>query len=161
MNLATKGPRQPGQPGSIYEWIQTSLISRTNTDFMTMGTMLKDRSSPSSARSRGDGWTKLTPRTAIFAKLFASLRPNMTSAELVEAMLSAGLDKFVLETLPEAISAPMREAIADCQAQPPVSWNTDLLTLIGRDDLNALAGENEAVSLSSTMVISNLAMHKI
>lgn len=152
--LATKGPHQSNEPGSVYEWIQRSIISRTPIPFMTLGDIMKRRSSSSRSRSSSDSWSRLTPRTAVFARLFASLRHNMTSAEFVEAMLSAGMDSLVLETLPEALSTPMREAIADCQAQPPVPWNEDLLCLIGRNDLNALAGTKEVAASSSLMVSS-------
>lgn len=152
--LATKGPRQPRQPDSIYEWIQQSLISRKNLPFMTLGDILKKWSAPANGRSSSDGCAKIAPRTAMFASLSATIRPDMTSTEFVEAMLSAGMDSLVLETLPEAISAPMREAIAECQAQPPLSWNEDLLHLVGRDDLISLAQKRKDSTSSFLKVIT-------
>lgn len=155
VSLATKGPRQPRQPDSVYEWIQQSLISRTNVPFLTLSDIQKKWTNATNGRSAGYAWAKVAPRTAMFVRLFSVIRPDMTSAEFVEAMLSAGMDNLVLETFPEAISAPMREAIAECQMQPPVSWNEHLLSLIGRDDLNSLA-QRRKVCASSLSKVSPL-----
>jgi anaphase-promoting complex subunit 1 len=55
---------------------------------------------------------------------------------MVEALHDSGVTGQVLDTLPEAIMVPLREAIVDCQAQPPVSWGKHLLSLVDREDVN-------------------------
>ena len=50
----------------------------------------------------------------------------------------------MLETLPEGIAAPLREAITQCQSDPPATWNTKQLDLIGRDDVQMLFSHDKA-----------------
>lgn len=130
--------------------------------FTTLGDIIKRPSVATNELAPSNAWTRLTARTAIFARFFALLRPDMTSPEFVEAMLSAGIDNLTLETLPEAISAPMHEAIADCQAEPPASWTENLLRMVGRDDLNNLAEEGKvATSLTSLVYNSDISWLKL
>lgn len=84
----------------------------------------------------GRYWASLTPRIASFARFFATIRPSSTPAEVVETLYTSGITSHVLDTLPEAILLPLREAIVDCQAQPPVYWGKDLLNLVDREDVN-------------------------
>lgn len=161
ISYAMKAPCQPSLPDPLYEWIQESLISRVKVPFMTLGDIIKRRAIAEKEHPSSGAWTRLTPRTAMFASFFALLRLDMTSAEFVEAMLSAGIDNFVLETLPEAIAAPMQEAIACCQAEPPASWHEGLLRLIGREDLINLAQKSKAAtSLSSSVTLTFLCTYR-
>jgi anaphase-promoting complex subunit 1 len=57
---------------------------------------------------------------------------------IVEAMHGAGMTPRVLETLPEALLAPMQDAIAMCQAKPPSSWSRELLELVNRGDISLI-----------------------
>lgn len=56
----------------------------------------------------------------------------------MEALCEAGVDTQLLETLPEAVLAPLREELTHCQTTPPTSWTANLLSLIDRDDLHML-----------------------
>jgi len=63
---------------------------------------------------------------------------NWNSIQFVEALSMAGVDSRLLETLPEAVLAPLQEVLAHCQSKPPTNWTSDLLSLVNRDDLNML-----------------------
>ncbi|KAK6592602.1 20s cyclosome subunit (apc1) [Botrytis cinerea] len=58
--------------------------------------------------------------------------------QLVEALSASGVDSLFLETLPEAILAPLQEAIVECQSEPPTTWSRELLALVGREDVTML-----------------------
>lgn len=66
------------------------------------------------------------------------MQDGWSSIEVVEALSSAGVDNLFLETLPEAILAPLQEAIVECQREPPTTWSQELLALVGREDVSML-----------------------
>jgi anaphase-promoting complex subunit 1 len=49
----------------------------------------------------------------------------------------------MLETLPEGIVAPLREAITQCQSDPMTTWDKKQLDLIGRDDVKMLLSRDK------------------
>lgn len=54
-------------------------------------------------------------------------------------MSQCGIDKGMIETLPQSLLASLQNALVQCQASPPTTWNETLLELVGREDLNRLA----------------------
>lgn len=66
------------------------------------------------------------------------MQDGWSSVKLVEALFAAGVDNLFLETLPEAILAPLQEAIVECQSEPPTTWSQELLALVGREDVSML-----------------------
>lgn len=50
-------------------------------------------------------------------------------------MSRCGFTADILETLPEAILTPLRDAISMCQSRPPTSWSKELLALVHRSDI--------------------------
>ena len=100
----------------------------------------------------------LTPRTHLFKTLSAIAEdrsPLVRSkpASIVEAICRAGFTSHILDTLPEAISVPFREAITACQSEPAISWGKKLLTLVGREDVNMLLfSEHERLAHTSLLV---------
>ena len=85
-----------------------------------------------------DQWLNLTPRTLFFAHFFSLMQADWSPTQYVEALSSAGVNLFLLETFPEAVLAPLREAIVHCQTEPPTWWSKTLLEIIGREDVNLL-----------------------
>lgn len=81
------------------------------------------------------------------------MQPGWSSAQFVEALSAAGMDSFLLETLPEAVLAPLQEALIECQSEPPTTWSKDLLALVGREDVNVLltAGQRPRPPLSNLL----------
>ena len=106
---------------------------------MTLGDVASRRSTASNKVARAsEPWSNLTPKTLLFVRFFALMKPGWSSAELVEALTTAGMDRLMLETLPEGVLASLQEAIVQCQAEPPMTWNKDLLAIVGREDVNVL-----------------------
>lgn len=68
---------------------------------------------------------------------------KLVPSETIEALAACGLTSVVLETLPDAIVAPLREAMSRCQSSPPTTWPTSLLQLIGREDLAGLSQQSQ------------------
>lgn len=66
------------------------------------------------------------------------MQADWCSTQFVEALSSAGIDILVLDTLPEAVLAPLQEAIVECQTAPPTTWSKRLLAIVGREDVNML-----------------------
>lgn len=125
----------------------------TIRDIATKSLGKKDRSV-----KREESWTKLTPRTAMFVELFHAIEPKLSSPEFVELLFSKGFNSSVLDTLPEAVVTPLREAIGECQNAPPTNWDKALLSLVGREDVNALLYPEKRITFpsSSLLVCSNL-----
>jgi len=124
---------------SIYDWIQNCLAARSLVPFLTLPEMVATRS-PASRRNAHDlsQWSRLTPRTLMLDRFFSVMQADWSPAKFVEALFTTGVDLFVLETLPEAVLAPLQEAIVQCQNEPPTSWSKDLLAIVGREDVNTL-----------------------
>ncbi|KAL5354029.1 Anaphase-promoting complex subunit 1 [Pseudogymnoascus australis] len=128
---------QPSLPPSIYDWIEKSLTVETNTPFMTL-TDVKNMTYNSDGSIIEQESSFIIPRTSLFKKLFTVVHPSASSIEIVEALYAAGFTTQVLDTLPEALLTPFREALIDCQSHLQVSWGRELLSLVGREDVNML-----------------------
>jgi len=121
---------------AIYGWIEHSLVTPERHPFVTLPGLVGARSAMS--LQQANLWRNLTPRTLLFSDFFASMQDNWSSRQFVEALASAGMDNLLLETLPEAVLAPLREAIVHCQSEPPNTWSKRLLAIVGREDVNVL-----------------------
>ncbi|KAH0537267.1 hypothetical protein FGG08_005929 [Glutinoglossum americanum] len=144
-------PAQPFEPPSIYDWLWSCLSKHHQSPFMT----LKDIVSPAtyhlgsldyppSSNSRKEWWTMLTPKTIILTELFSQMSSVQQSPiEIVRAMVKCGMDSQMLDTLPEGIAIPFREAIVRCREHPPTTLDKRTLELLGREDLKELFSLNE------------------
>ena len=121
---------------AIYDWIEQSLLNSRPSPFMTLPQLARTQYAMS--LQQDTRWRDLTPRTLLFSDVFASKQDDWSSSHFVEALVSAGMDSLLLETLPEAVLAPFREAIAHCQSEPPTTWSKRLLAIVGREDVNML-----------------------
>ena len=125
---------------------------------MTLSNLVAARSTFSDRQSWDiDQWFSLTPRTLVFVKFFQSMRDDWTSAQFVEALSSAGMDAYLLETLPEAVLAPLEEAVLQCQTEPPTTWSKDLLAMVGREDVTMLLSPGQRPRhMQSTLLVGAL-----
>jgi anaphase-promoting complex subunit 1 len=121
---------------SIYDWIQMCLPTRRSVAFITLPTLVTARSSKQPQDF--EEWSRLTPRTLLFTHFFSSMRDDWSSVDFIEALSAVGMNKLILETLPEAVLVPLQEAIVQCQAAPPTMWSKTLLAIVGREDVNVL-----------------------
>ncbi|KAJ2986617.1 hypothetical protein NUW58_g4939 [Xylaria curta] len=79
------------------------------------------------------------PRMQMFDDLFRRLGSNRQSpARVVEAMHESNITSIILESLPESILVPLRDAITQCQPNPPPEWSTGILDLIDRADADSI-----------------------
>ncbi|KAI1280211.1 hypothetical protein F5Y07DRAFT_356258 [Xylaria sp. FL0933] len=79
------------------------------------------------------------PRIKMFDDLFRKLESHKQSpAHFVEAIHQSNITSLVLESLPDAILVPLRDAIAQCQPNPPAGWSTGMLELVDRADVDSI-----------------------
>ncbi|KAI0414314.1 hypothetical protein F5X98DRAFT_349627 [Xylaria grammica] len=79
------------------------------------------------------------PRIKMLSDLFQRLKYNKDSPSyFVEAMHQSGITSIVLESLPETLLVPLRDAIAQCQPNPPPGWPTGMLKLVDRADVDSI-----------------------
>jgi len=128
-------------------------MARNSAPFLNVGDIVASRSGTAISEQY---WCSQTPRTAAFIQFFATIGPNSTPVELVEALHASGISNQVLDTLPEAILIPLREAMADCQAHPPVFWDRDLLNLVDRGDVNMFLQPEQQRQLGSSSLLVSL-----
>ncbi|KAF4637814.1 hypothetical protein G7Y89_g266 [Cudoniella acicularis] len=158
---------EPFECPSIYQWIQICLTTQSLANFMTLPALVATRSkSVGRKHYQDEQWTRLTPRTLLFANFFASMQPHQTSAQFIEDLAAAGMNTLLLETLPESVLAPLLEAVVQCQAEPPTTWSKELLAIVGREDVNMLLtpGQRPRLTQSSLLVPSheaNMDVHEI
>lgn len=129
---------EPFECPAVYDWIQACLCTRSLKPFMTLPELVATRLPSATNASNRDQWIQLTPRTLLFERLFSVMQSDWSPQQIVEALLSAGANQLVLDTLPEAVLAPLQEAIVKSQAEPPATWSKDLLALVGREDVGML-----------------------
>ncbi|APA14270.1 hypothetical protein SS1G_11926 [Sclerotinia sclerotiorum 1980 UF-70] len=158
---------EPFECPSIYTWIQNCLLARRLMPFLTLQDLVTIRSAiPTRGIRDLERWRSSTPRTLQLAQFFSCMQDGWSSVQVVEALSAAGVDNLFLETLPEAILAPLQEAIVECQREPPTTWNKELLALVGREDVSMLltsgrSSRNFQPSLLPPSHESNLDVHAI
>ncbi|KAH8903384.1 hypothetical protein BR93DRAFT_902379 [Coniochaeta sp. PMI_546] len=147
---------EPPSKYCIYDWIQSGLTSDRITPFLTMAdlyTTATHDTTKENARTRL--WTSVTPRTLMFAELFQHLKPTRTGREMVEVMFNCGFTPQILETLPEAILAPLQDAIFMCQSEPPITWPSPLLELINRTDVSSMFKPRNHIRAANVLASSH------
>lgn len=134
-------PPEPFPPPSILQFIETTNFKAKTESFISL---LEVTSSPEvelagkrSAEAAANLLMELTPRTVALADL---LTPHTleTNENRVTDMAAWGLSPSFLETLPESVALPFRAAISSCQSRPSTSWHSNILELVGREDVATL-----------------------
>lgn len=126
------------QPISVFQWFEHALKHGSSERY------------PSFSMIAGlDGTTSygtetlaraVTPRLVALSDMVSATQGVTTSAATtVECLAERGITIEVLDTYPESISAPFKDAIARCEKEPPTTWKDNLLQLVGRDDLSTHA----------------------
>ncbi|KAI9851967.1 MAG: Anaphase-promoting complex subunit 1 [Thelocarpon superellum] len=132
-------PDPPFPPPSIYDWCSACAQPVAPAPFTTLPDLVDVGPRTNRPSTMPEFWRTLTPRTPILIDLFLHMHvAGLSSAGLVQKMADLGVGKPLLDTLPEGIVAPLLEAMVNCQADPPTSWNAAMLELIGREDLRLL-----------------------
>lgn len=131
---------QPDTIPCISEWILLRLIGRSSDPFPFLGDVYATlvQQNNKDAGREDQRWENITPRTLMFRRFFQVSTPYDSSIQVVEAMHKCGFTASVLDSLPEGIAAPLRDAISRCQQHPPSHWGHGLYELVGRGDINTV-----------------------
>ncbi|ROV88159.1 hypothetical protein VSDG_09294 [Cytospora chrysosperma] len=135
-DLSTLDIPDPPRLISVYDWIQSQLAGDKSIQFPTLADVYAVVTRRSvSKKDACRRWSPVMPRTLMFATFFSSVRPTTNHVEVVELMDRCGFTVDILETLPEAVLTPLKDAISMCQARPPTAWSRKLLSLVHRSDI--------------------------
>ncbi|KAF2033304.1 negative regulator of mitosis [Setomelanomma holmii] len=135
-------------PPSVMAWLGTVVGSQHYAPFPTLAMLIrKSKASPHSSINIDEIIASVTPRTVALHRFFRDLDPSSSPRKVVELMETCGITAEVLATLPEVAKAPLMEAITKCQANPPTTWSSSLLSLVQREDLDlSLLGGADTVN---------------
>ncbi|PNY28879.1 Negative regulator of mitosis [Tolypocladium capitatum] len=154
LNLKSTVPQPPVRP-DVFEWIQSRLVGVRGKPCLTPADIYYASSRLSEAEKLKDKrWDAITPRTLMFKRFFKFVKPKTTAVQMVEAMRDCGLTNHVLETLPEAILAPLQDAISLCQPHPPSEWTHDLLELVKRSDISLILTPKKRPRLAMSSILA-------
>ncbi|KAL8691965.1 MAG: hypothetical protein Q9218_002909 [Villophora microphyllina] len=132
---------QPFEPPSIFQYIEKMYSGANVQPFYSLHDITRTPRGPTihpefSHVLRGR-LQELTPRTMAITQSFMMTRDKKVDFS-IDHIISSGIDTLLLETLPEGVAASFRSSVSGSQASPPPSWNNELLSTIGRDDLCTL-----------------------
>ncbi|KAK3168074.1 hypothetical protein OEA41_004520 [Lepraria neglecta] len=141
-------PAQPFSPPSILHFIETSNLTVNPTPIISLLDVASSPEAGSNSKSSADASARLllelTPRTVAITSLLTS-SSHTTIEDRIAKMASWGLSLSVLETLPESVAASFRAAISSSQARPSTNWDSEILKMIGREDIAILERERRAL----------------
>lgn len=125
------------EPVGVFEWLEQSIKHAYTEPYPTLATVVQVISGLNVSGSFAKTATKSTPRINMISSVLEQTQGlTVSPVAIVETAARYGFTAETLETLPEAIAAPFREAIARCEKEPPTTWSSTLLKLIGREDLD-------------------------
>jgi anaphase-promoting complex subunit 1 len=125
------------EPVGIFEWLEQSIKNAPTEPYPTLVAVAQLNSSLKASSSFAEAAARMTPRITTLSRILEQTQGLAVSpVTMVETAAKHGFTAEMLETLPEAIAAPYREAVARCEKDPPTTWPSTLLTLIGREDLD-------------------------
>ena len=125
------------EPVGVYEWIEHTTKFGSTEPYPTLVTVAQLDSELRTSRSFKEAAAKMTFRTTTLSSVLHETRGLAVSPiAIVETLARHQFTTEMLETLPEAVAAPYREAISKCEKAPPTTWPSSTLRLIGREDLD-------------------------
>ncbi|MCJ1485028.1 Anaphase-promoting complex subunit 1 [Schaereria dolodes] len=139
-------PQQVIEPPSVLRYIEDIIRGNSKEKFLTLLNLvssLRAVSSYSGACASETVIERFTPISALLMELLDSR--NRSAQDFVADMVACRLNVSALESLPEGISALLRQAISTCQALPLSTWTSPVLALIDRDDISMLESTDQSV----------------
>lgn len=129
-------------PLSVFQWLESCLLKGSTDTFVTIDQV---RDFGLSITETSNMQRQHLPRISALQDLAVNFEKVRSSPEsTIKVLVACGLTTDVVETLPEAVRAPMREAIIRCQSSPPTTWPSSLLRFVGREDLVSFSEHDEA-----------------
>ena len=127
-------PGEPFPPPSIFAFLMDA-ARQSSPSFITLLDIISasDRT-PRKGRMWQDCFT-MTPRSLALNGFLADVHNVTTPLEKIKLLHRWGFTKSIIDTFPEGVSAPLYEAVMQCQIEASTSWNATLLELIDREDL--------------------------
>lgn len=114
-------------PPSILESL-SSLFSNTIVPYLTFSQLVEESFVADAL---------IIPRTHAILKLFELIVSNsFGQSDVVDLMCELGITIQDLETFPNGLKVPLKEAIIYCQENPDFQWSPKALDLVGRKELN-------------------------
>ncbi|KAM5351805.1 hypothetical protein ACJ41O_004528 [Fusarium nematophilum] len=154
LNLRPGIPQPPVRP-DVIDWIQSRLTGDRRVTYITPADVYYAGSRLSEAEKLQDKrWEPILTRTLIFKQFFRFMKLSTTSVQMVEAMRDSGMTALVLDSLPEAVLVPLRDAISLCQPHPPTSWSKDLLELVDRKDISLILTPGKRPKPSASKILT-------
>ncbi|KAK3718673.1 Anaphase-promoting complex subunit 1 [Vermiconidia calcicola] len=124
------------EPVGVFHWFEHALDVQSGERYPTLDVIANLSAEMLSSKARNEFAVQLTPRISKLSDMLeATSGLNASSTITVELMAKHGITREFMETLPDAIAAPFREAIVRCEREPPTTWSPELLALVGREDL--------------------------
>ncbi|KAJ5632974.1 hypothetical protein N7490_009313 [Penicillium lividum] len=127
-------PAEPFPPPSIFLF----LIDAANQSASPFLTLLDIVTASDRVPRKGRMWQEcfnITPRTLALTGFLSDIHNVSTPLDKVKLLHRWGLTKGIIDTFPEGVSAPLYEAVMQCQIEASTSWRASLLELIDREDL--------------------------
>ena len=127
-------PAEPFPPPSIFVFLIDAARHMTSP-FLTL---LDVVTATDRAPRKGRMWQEcfsVTPRTLALNGYLSDAHKASTSLEKIKLLHRWGLNKSIIDTFPEGVSAPLDETVMQCQIEASTSWNASFLELIDREDL--------------------------
>ncbi|KAJ9620924.1 Anaphase-promoting complex subunit 1 [Taxawa tesnikishii (nom. ined.)] len=144
-------------PPVLFEWLENAWQSKPASPYLTLDDVANIGAGTTENLRRSRASARLLPRISALQQFISRFHASNTSSDVVECIVQCGLKDKMMETFPEAVMAPMREAISRCQGNPPTKWEPDLLQLIGREDLKGVTTLQLQSASQSTGVIHSIA----
>ncbi|KAK3054886.1 Anaphase-promoting complex subunit 1 [Extremus antarcticus] len=149
------------EPVGVYHWFEHAMNVQSKERYPTLEVIaMLDR--PMS-KPKQEAAVHMTERIAALSDVLeATSGLTASSVITVELMARYGIDSAMVETLPGAIAAPFKDAIMKCERDPPTSWSSSLLALVGREDLISHAsntvnsGKHNVVAINSSRDVQTI-----
>lgn len=127
------------QPIGVFQWFESVLkaveggTAQKYPQLAAVAQIGSEVEIPKAVEAAADAMTsRLTTLSDVIA---ATNGLTASPTATVEVLVQHNLSIQTLDTFPESIAAPFKEAIARCEKQPPTTWSSNLLQLVGREDL--------------------------
>lgn len=144
---------QEFDPPSFLAWLEQAIQQGSVQPYLALDQIAAMGSDAPVNHTSSEAAKRLLPRISSLTHFVDRIRGVATNPpKTLERMVECGISSTVLETLPEAVLAPMYEAIAQCQSSPPTTWPQDMLRLVGREDLTALGQSSKSIVHSTATV---------
>lgn len=130
------GDMKATAPCSILAWLESMLYRNVTCHYPSLQEISGLGNFTTDCGYDDSRTAKLLPRTTALQQFVRLLPSTRGSAHLrSELFVLCGLTETVLDTLPEAIAAPCRDAALRAQLRPVPRWPESLLRVVGRQDL--------------------------